>query len=257
MSWEYILKADDYRFYKDNISLLEEQVFRKFPESYKDPSIIAAIRNVPRHFFVNESYKRLAYTDNAFPTYNSLTTSAPSVIAKMVYHAGVRKGDRVLEIGTGTGYQAAVLSEMGIQVYSIEIDKKIIQTANKILANLGYKMDEKLKNIEKRKEMQRRYSTIKGLFPNRGNIKLFYGNGQFGLEEYAPFNGIIVSASISYLKDIQFLIQQLSDYGGRLIVPAGDRIEQQLYIIEKKNKIIKTSVLEGFTFQFVRMVLKK
>ncbi len=94
------------------------------------------------------------------------------------------------------------------------------------------------------------------MFPNRGNIKLFYGNGQFGLEEYAPFKGIIISASISYLKPLQNLIRQLSGYGGRLIVPVGDRREQLMYIIEKKNKMVKTFILKGIIFQFVRMVLK-
>jgi len=109
MSWQDILQEDDYRFYKENISLLEDQVVQKFKENYKDPSIISAIRNVPRHLFVNQGYKKLAYTDNAFPTCNCMTTSAPSVIAEMIYYAGVKKGDKVLEIGTGTGYQAAGL----------------------------------------------------------------------------------------------------------------------------------------------------
>ena len=102
-----------------------------------------SIRNLLKEIAGN---KRLDYKDNAFPTYNSLTTSAPSVIAKMIYHTGVKKGDKVLEVGTGTGYQAAVLCEMGINVYSIEIDKKIIKAANKILLELGYKTDEQFKS---------------------------------------------------------------------------------------------------------------
>jgi protein-L-isoaspartate(D-aspartate) O-methyltransferase len=256
LSWQEILKPDDVRLYKENISLLEDQVIQKFPDSYKDPDIVAAIRKVPRHFFVNQRYKHLAYSDNAFPTCNGMTTSAPSVIAKMIYYTGVKKGDRVLEIGTGTGYQAAVLSEMGIHVFSFEIDKAIIKTANKILVSLGYKIDQQVSNEIKRKEMIAYYNKINRIFPGRGKIRLFYGNGQKGLEPYAPFHGIIIAAALSHLKHIHTLIQQLSPSGGRLIVPVGDRIEQQMHIIEKNNRKIRIFVLKRISFQFVRMVLK-
>lgn len=256
MFWQDILQQDDYRFYKENISLLEDQVVHKFKQSYKEPGILSAIRNVPRHLFVNESYKKLAYTDNAFPTCNCMTTSAPSVIAEMIYHSGVKRGDKVLEIGTGTGYQAAVLAEMGIKVFSIEIDKKIINAANKILINLGYKIDEQLKDKNKVKLMRKRYNRIRTRFPMRGGIKLFCGNGQQGLSEHAPYKGIIVAASLSYLKHLNDLVRQLSAHAGRLIVPIGDRIEQQMYIVEKKNRQIKTFILEDISFQFVRLVLK-
>lgn len=256
MSWEEILNPDDYRLYKENISLLENQVIQKFPDSYKDPCIVAAIRNVPRHFFVNQGYKTLAYTDNAFPTCNSMTTSAPSVIAKMIYYTGVKKGDRVLEIGTGTGYQAAVLSEMGIHVFSFEVDRKIINTANKILIALGYKINEQVSDERKRKQMLLQFHKKKTLFPGRGKIRLFYGNGQYGCKEYAPFHGIIIAAAVSHLQYINQLIPQLSQDGGRLIVPVGDRIEQQMYIIEKNYKKITTHVLRRISFRFVRMVLK-
>lgn len=256
MSWEEILKPDDYRLYRENISLLEDQVIQKFPDNYKDPCIVSAIRNIPRHFFVNQSYKSLAYTDNAFPTCNGMTTSAPSVIAKMIYYTGVKRGDRVLEIGTGTGYQAAVLSEMGIHVFSFEIDRKIINTANKILVFLGYKTDEQVSNETKRKQMLLYYNKLKALFPARGKIRLFYGNGQNGLETFSPFHGIIIAAAISHLKHISHLVPQLSPSGGRLIVPVGDRLEQQMYIIEKNNRKVRTYILKRISFQFVRMVLK-
>ena len=86
------------------------------------------------------------YTDNALPTCGSLTTSAPSVIARMIFQSGVSKGEQLLEIGTGTGYQAAVLAEMGVKVYTIEIDGSAVQTAGRILVRLGYKMDKRLKD---------------------------------------------------------------------------------------------------------------
>ena len=209
MSWQNVLKQDDYRFYKENISLLEDQIINNFPDSYQNTDILTAIRNVPRHFFVNQSYKYLAYTDHAFPTYASLTTSAPSVIAEMIFRVGIKKGDKLLEIGTGTGYEAAVLSELGVNVFTIEIDKQLATTANRILMNLGYKINKKLKTDKKRKKMIREFNEIKNLFPHRGKIKLYFGNGQSGLKEYSPFHGIIIAASISYLKQIKNLINQL------------------------------------------------
>ena len=121
--WTGILAEDDYRFYGENISLLEEQVIGKFPDSYQNTGILSAIRNVPRHLFVNKSYRSLAYTDNALPTCGGLTTSAPSVVAEMIFHCGAERGQRLLEIGTGTGYEAAMLSEMGVRVFSVEMHR--------------------------------------------------------------------------------------------------------------------------------------
>ncbi len=249
MPWQDILPEDDYRFYKENISLLEDQVMQKFSEGQTDPGIVSAVRNVPRHFFVHQGYKKLAYTDNAFPTSHGLTTSAPSVIAKIIYYSGAKRGDRVLEIGTGTGYQAAVLAEMGMHVFSIEIDKGLVRTANTILVNLGYKPDIGNKHI------QRRYNLVKTRFPGRGDIRLFYGNGTRGLPEYAPFKAIIIAASLSYLKPLTDLIGQLSIHRGRLVVPVGDRTAQQMYIVENRNRKIIAYSVEGILFQFVRLIL--
>jgi protein-L-isoaspartate(D-aspartate) O-methyltransferase len=208
MSWQDILSEDDYRFYKENISLLEDQVIQKFSEGQTDPGIVSAIRNVPRHFFVHQGYKKLAYTDNAFPTFHGLTTSAPSVIAKMIYYSGAKRGDRVLEIGTGTGYQAAVLAEMGMHVFSIEIDKGLVRTANTILVNLGYKPGDGDEHI------RRLYNLMKTRFPGRGDIRLFYGNGTRGLKEYAPFKAIIIAASLSHPQSLAGLVGQLSAHDG-------------------------------------------
>jgi protein-L-isoaspartate O-methyltransferase len=101
MNWEYILSEEDHGLYRRNITLLEEHVVHHFPEFHQAPEIVAAIRNVPRHLFVHRSYRYMAYTDNAIPTSGGLTTSAPSVIATMIYHAGIKQGKKLLEIGTG------------------------------------------------------------------------------------------------------------------------------------------------------------
>jgi protein-L-isoaspartate(D-aspartate) O-methyltransferase len=255
MSWEHVLSEDDYRLFKENKTLLEEQVLNHFPDAYKTPEILSAIRNIPRHLFVNANYRFLAYSDNAFPTAGGLTTSAPSVIAEMVSHLRVKRGKRVLEIGTGTGYQAAVLSEMGIEVFSIEIDTHIARTANRILIQLGYKIDRVRPKGPSREEMMRRFGYFKGLFPHRGAIHLYIGNGQYGLEEQAPFHGIILAASIAHPRCLDPLIDQLSDGGGRLVVPVGRRYAQTLLIVEKRRGKIVTFRVEGVTFNFLRLIL--
>ena len=108
MNWEYVLRVEDYSLYRRNITLLEEQVVHHFPEFQKTPEILKAIRNGPRHMFVNRSYRYMAYTDNAIPTSGGFTTSAPSVIAEMIYCVGIKRGAKLLEIGTGTGYETAI-----------------------------------------------------------------------------------------------------------------------------------------------------
>ena len=255
MSLELILSEDDYGFFKRSISLLEERVITNFPDIYTNPAILSAIRNVPRHLFVNEGYKFLAYTDNALPTCGELTTSAPSVIARMIFHSGVSKGDRLLEVGTGTGYEAAVLAEMGVKVSTIEIDRSAAEAANRVLVQLGYKVDKRSIRARSGNESMKRYLAIRKSFPQRGQIELFWGNGQDGLAEKSPFNGIIVAASIPHLKHVVHLSAQLSAAGGRMVVPVGDRHEQTLQIIERKRNRVFIHTLEGISFNFLRMVV--
>jgi len=226
MTWETILSEDDFRLYRENISLLEEQVISRFPDGYKAPEILTAIRNVPRHLFVRKEYRYLAYTDNAFPTFHGLTTSAPSVIAEMIYLSGIRRGGHLLEIGTGTGYQASVLLEMGADVCTIEIDSAVAASAERILSRLGYKS---------------------------GRLKLFNRNGAPGLPEHAPFDAIIVSAAVQNLKDISRLRGQLKNRG-RLLFLFGSRNSQKLHIVERNKNDFSVSVLEGVTFSFVPLV---
>lgn len=255
MSWEYVLSEDDYRFYRENISLLEERVLANFADIYKNSEILSAIRKVPRHLFVNPAYRSLAYTDNALPTSGGMTTSAPSVVAEMVFNVGIGRDDRLLEIGTGTGYEAAVLAEMGVKVFSIEVDKQLAEKANKNLAFLGYKIDRSIKGEERKKDAVQRHNRIRSFFPSRGSIELFWGNGALGLESHAPFKGIIAAASIPQIQHVRSLVEQLSSNGGRLIVPVGGRHRQDMYIVEKKGRRITSYVLDGVSFDFVRMVL--
>jgi protein-L-isoaspartate(D-aspartate) O-methyltransferase len=257
MSWEHVLPEEDFRYFKENISLLEDRVFQNFPEGYKNHEILSAIRSVPRHFFVSQGYKALAYTDNALPTCGDLTTSAPSVIAQMIFQTGIARGDRLLEIGTGTGYQAAVLAEMGVKVFTIEIDGRAVETADRVLVRLGYKMEKRLTYSRCREDSLRRSSAIRRLFPQREPITLYYGNGLEGLAEKSPFKAIIVAASISQVKEVWHLAGQLSTSNGRMVVPVGDRNEQSLVIIQRRGERLDLFTLEGISFNFLRMVRAK
>jgi hypothetical protein len=149
MSREQIL-LDDFRLYRENISLPEEQVIERFNRLYEAPDILRGIRRVPRHLFIHREYRYLAYTDNAFPTSCGLTTSAASVIGTMIFHSGIRRGGRLLEIGTGTGYEAAVPAERGVHVFTMEVDKTEGSTANRILSRLGYKVDNTIRDPTRR-----------------------------------------------------------------------------------------------------------
>lgn len=253
MGWEEILGEEDYNLYRKNISLLEEQVLNNFIHSFYAPDILSAIRKVPRHLFVSESYRYMAYTDNAIPTYGGLTTSAPSVIAEMIYASGIKRGEKLLEIGTGTGYEAALLCEMGVDVFTIEINGYLAKRANKLLSTLGYKIDNEIKDKRRKRRMLARYYDIRKIFPERGTVRLFMGNGQFGLKRYAPYRAIIIAASVPQLHYITQIMEQLDENEGKLVVPVGKINNQQLYIIERKGKRFSTSILEGITLDFVRL----
>lgn len=256
MHWEYILADEDYILYTRNITLLEEQVTENFPELQKAPEILSAIRKVPRHIFVNKSFRYMAYTDSAIPTSGGLTTSAPSVIGQMIYHTGIQSGEKLLEIGTGTGYEVAVLSEMGVNVFTIEIDEYLAKWANRVLVQLGYKIDKSIRDEVKKKMILKRFQEVRDLFPNRSTVELYLGNGRFGLKRHAPFKGIILAASVPHLHCIYHLIEQLNTDGGRLVVPAGKRKEQTLYIVERKQNQFHTYTVDGTSFDFVRLFLE-
>jgi protein-L-isoaspartate(D-aspartate) O-methyltransferase len=256
MHWEYVLSGEDYDLYRRNIASLEEQVVNHFSDSYKIPEILSAIRSVPRHMFVHESYRYMAYTDNALPSSGHCTTSAPSVIALMIACVGIRRGQKLLEIGTGTGYEAAVLSEMGVHVFSIEIDGYLARRANRILTQLGYKSDKTRQSSGTDKRNDSRFQALHSFFPHRGPVRLFLGNGRLGLERFGPYRGMIVAASVPALRAVDRLAVQLSDRG-LLVVPAGERHDQALMIIKRNDHAFHTSRLEGYSFDFVRLILDK
>jgi protein-L-isoaspartate(D-aspartate) O-methyltransferase len=188
----------------------------------RDPNVLRAMRSVPRHLFMPEAVRPLAYEDNAVPVGYGQTISQPYIVGFMTEALRPSRSDRVLEIGTGSGYQAAVLSLLARDVYSIEIVPELARSAAAILAKLGY-----------------------------NNVTVRLGDGYQGWPEKAPFDRIIVTAAPPEIP--QALIDQLKP-GGRLLAPVGDSpLSQELIVVEKTRdgRITRHSVLP---VRFVPMV---
>jgi protein-L-isoaspartate(D-aspartate) O-methyltransferase len=169
-----------------------------------DRRVLAAMETVPRHLFVDTRQQNEAYADHPLPIGEGQTISQPYVVALMTEAVGVKPGDRVLEIGTGSGYQAAVLSGLAREVYSIEIRKGLADRAAARLKGLGY-----------------------------GNVRVRYADGYFGWAEHAPFDVIVITAAPNHIPPP--LIRQLKE-GGRLILPLGSTVFfQNLTLVTKKK----------------------
>ena len=170
----------------------------------KDKKVLEAMEKIPRHLFVDDYLKDRAYADHPLPIGEGQTISQPYVVALMTEALKLKPTDRVLEIGTGSGYQAAVLAEIVKEVHTIEIRKSLAEKADKRLKDLGYK-----------------------------NIKVKYADGYFGWEEFAPFDAIILTASANHIPPP--LIMQLKE-GGRLIIPLGSTVYYQTLTLATKKK---------------------
>jgi protein-L-isoaspartate(D-aspartate) O-methyltransferase len=168
-----------------------------------DAAVLAAMRRVPRHEFVPETLRSAAYDDRPLPIGNGQTISQPFIVAYMTEQAHVKAGDKVLEIGTGCGYQAAVLAALGAHVYSIEIIAPLAAAAKQTLARLGI-----------------------------GHVEVREGNGYAGWPSAAPFEAILVTAAPEQVPPT--LLDQLK-VGGRLVVPVGPLAHQELRIYEKQS----------------------
>jgi len=169
-----------------------------------DPRILDAMGKVPRHLFVAPRYNSLAYRDYPLPIEEGQTISQPYIVALMIQLLNLEEGEKILEIGTGSGYQAAVLACLTQEVYSIEIKRKLAEKAATILKKLGYH-----------------------------GVKVKWGDGHLGWEEYAPFDAIIVSCAPNHIPAA--LMDQLKE-GGRLILPLGESGRIQTLTLVKKRK---------------------
>ncbi len=180
-----------------------------------DKNVLKAFFKVPREKFIPPAFRKYAYDDNALPIECNQTISQPFTVGYMTMVLKVEKGNRVLEIGTGSGYQAAILCELGAEVYSIERVEKLYNSATLLLEKLGY------------------------------DVHLKHGDGSVGWEEYAPFDRIIVTAAAPDVPES--LINQLK-IGGRLVIPVGSLEFQKLYVAKKTSEGVDHSILDSFKF---------
>jgi protein-L-isoaspartate(D-aspartate) O-methyltransferase len=183
----------------------------------RDENVLRAMSKIGRHLFVDRKYRDKAYDDHPLPIDEGQTISQPYVVAMMTEALKLRPSDKVLEIGTGSGYQAAVLAEIVDEVYTIEIRKRLAEQAEKLLETSGYE-----------------------------NIEVKHGDGYYGWEKYAPFDAIIVTASANHIPPP--LIRQLKE-GGKLIIPLGSTLYfQVLTLATKKEGELEIRQMGGVAF---------
>lgn len=181
-----------------------------------DTKVLDAVRKIPRHLFIDSSFEDHAYQDKAFPIAAEQTISQPYTVAFQSQTLQISPGDKVLEIGTGSGYQTAVLLEMKAEVYSIERQKELFKKTSLFLPKLGYRAK-----------------------------KLIFGDGYKGLPDAAPFDQIIVTAGAPFVP--KPLLSQLK-VGGRLLIPVGDKIQIMTLFIRKSPKEFEKHELGDFSF---------
>ena len=193
----------------------------------RDENILAAMDAIPRHFFLDKAFEEWAYQDKAFPIGNEQTISQPYTVAYQTDLLEVKKRDKIMEIGTGSGYQAALLAALGARVYTIERQETLHKKAKELLTKLGF-----------------------------GHIRFYFKDGYKGLPEFAPFDKILVTAGAGSIP--QELKKQLK-IGGILVVPVGDTTVQRMYKITRisENDYLEEK-LDNFRFvPFLKGVKKE
>ena len=182
-----------------------------------DERVVQAMLEVKRHLFVPEDYRHLAYADRPLPIGEGQTISQPYIVALMTYHLHLQPEEKVLEIGTGSGYQAAVLAKLAKEVYSVEIIEELATTAQERLQELGYH-----------------------------NVQVRCGDGFYGWKEHAPYDAIIVTCAAPTIPER--LIGQLGE-GGRMILPLGDDpFYQSLTVLTKRGGKLEEQRITGVVF---------
>ena len=206
-----MLENRDYE--PERAEMIEKQLRRR---GISNGAVLDAMGQVPRHEFVPWELRPQAYDDIPLPIGSGQTISQPYIVAAMTAALGIQPGDRVLEIGTGCGYQSAVLSLLAQQVFTIERRPELASAASERLARLGY-----------------------------GNVHVHCGDGTLGLPELAPFDAILVAAAAPAAP--QPLLEQLSEVG-RMIIPIGDADSQDLQLMERRGPSFLSRMLEGCRF---------
>ena len=182
----------------------------------RDERVLEAMARVPRHKFVAENYRSQAYEDHPLPIGEDQTISQPYIVALALQALTLEPSDTVLEVGSGSGYQTALLAELSARVYSVERHAALAKAAQAILSDLGYR-----------------------------NVTVMIGDGAAGLQVHSPFDAIIVSAATPEIPPI--LLQQLRE-GGRMVVPVGPPDAQELQLVRKHEGKAAITVLEGCRF---------
>ncbi|MEK6782351.1 MAG: protein-L-isoaspartate(D-aspartate) O-methyltransferase [Bacteroidota bacterium] len=203
-------------FKGERLKMVKEQIANR---GIKSEAVLTAMRKVERHKFVPPDLAPMAYIDSPLSIGEGQTISQPYIVAFMTEVLDLKKSEKILEIGTGSGYQAAILAELGCEVFSIEISEVLAKNAKKLLMDLDYK-----------------------------TISLRTGDGYQGWPENAPFDAIIVTCSPSHVPE---KLQQQLEEGGRMIIPVGDRFTQELILLVKKNGKMKRE--SRLRVQFVPM----
>jgi protein-L-isoaspartate(D-aspartate) O-methyltransferase len=193
--------------------MVEKQLRRR---GISNGAVLAVMLEVPRHEFVPLELRARAYEDAPLPIGSEQTISQPYIVAAMTAALHLQQDHRVLEIGTGCGYQAAVLSRLAKEVFTIERRPELASAASEKLSQLGY-----------------------------SNVHVHCGDGTLGLPDFAPFDAILVAAAAPTVP--KPLLAQLSE-GGRIIIPVGDAENQELQLIEKRAEAFPTRMLEGCRF---------
>lgn len=210
-----MMYQDDYKHKGMRRSLVRTLV-RK---GIRDERVLQAIQQVPRHFFFEKAFLEQAYQDKAFPIGEGQTISQPYTVAFQSQLLELKPGEKVLEIGTGSGYQCCILLELGARVYTIEYIRKLHEKARHMLPEMGYK------------------------------AVFVHGDGSRGLPSYAPYDKIIVTAGAPFVPND--LLRQLA-VGGKLVIPVGDDQQQKMLRLTKKDE--NTIVKEEFDFfSFVKL----
>lgn len=187
--------AEELLFTEERERMVEEQIRQR---GVADPRVLEAMRTIPRHCFVPPEYRYLAYSDGPLPIGSGQTISQPYIVALMTELLHLRGHEKVLEVGAGSGYQAAILSRLAREVHTIERHANLARYAARLLADLGIT-----------------------------NVQVHVGDGSLGLPQHAPFDGILVAAGAPRVPPA--LLEQLAE-GGRLVIPVGDRGGQMLEV---------------------------
>lgn len=209
--------AEDFETLRER--MVTEQIERR---GVKDKAVLDAMRRVERHRFVPLNLQRFAYDDTALPIGEGQTISQPYIVALMTELLQLKGTEKVLEIGTGSGYQAAVLAELTKEIYTIEILPKLADSAQRLLAELGYR-----------------------------NVHVKCGDGYLGWPEFAPFDAIIVTCATREIP--QPLIEQLAE-GGRMVIPQGEEYQQLKLLVKSKGRIVQKDII---SVRFVPMISKE